>query len=54
MIPSTVVHEEVSTKMSHTTDWEISGAESQSIFGTAYIPDATPLGCAIVAHGFKG
>ncbi len=40
--------------MSQTTDWEILGAESQPIFGTAYIPDDGPVGCAIVAHGFKG
>jgi len=40
--------------MSQTTDWEIRGAESQTIFGTAYIPDDVPIGCAIVAHGFKG
>ncbi len=41
-------------KMSHTNDWEIRGAESQPIFGTAYEPDDAPVGCAIVAHGFKG
>ncbi len=40
--------------MSQTTDWEIRGAESQTIFGTAYEPDDAPIGCAIVAHGFKG
>lgn len=40
--------------MSQTTDWEIRGAESQMIFGTAYTPDDAPIGCAIVAHGFKG
>ena len=38
--------------MSQTTDWEISGAESQTIFGTAYRPGDAPLGCAIIAHGF--
>lgn len=40
--------------MSQTTDWEIRGAESQTIFGTAYRPDNAPVGCGIVAHGFKG
>ena len=35
-------------------DWKIRGAESQTIFGTAYRPHAAPVGCAIVAHGFKG
>ena len=40
--------------MPQTTDWEIRGAESQTIFGTAYMPDDAPVGCAIVAHGFKG
>jgi len=40
--------------MSQTTDWEIRGAESQTIFGTAYKPDEAPIGCVIVAHGFKG
>ena len=41
-------------QMSQTTDWEIIGAEAQTIFGTAYRPDDAPVGCAIVAHGFKG
>ncbi len=40
--------------MTQTTDWQISGAESQTIFGTVYLPDDAPVGCAIVAHGFKG
>lgn len=40
--------------MSQTIDWEIRGAESQTIFGTAYQPDDAPIGCVIVAHGFKG
>ena len=40
--------------MTHTSDWEIRGADSQTIFGTAYMPDDPPIGCAIVAHGFKG
>ncbi len=40
--------------MSQTTDWEINGAEEQPIFGTAYIPANAPIGCAIIAHGFKG
>ncbi len=40
--------------MSNSIDWEISGAESQTIFGTTYLPAEAPLGCAIVAHGFKG
>jgi pimeloyl-ACP methyl ester carboxylesterase len=40
--------------MSQTTNWEIRGAESQTIFGTTYKPDDAPIGCAIVAHGFKG
>lgn len=30
------------------------GAESQTIFGTAYGPEQAPIGCAIIAHGFKG
>jgi pimeloyl-ACP methyl ester carboxylesterase len=41
-------------EMSQTTNWEIHGAESQTIFGTAYLPDDAPLGCALIAHGFKG
>ena len=40
--------------MSQPIDWEISGAEKQPIFGTAYIPAGDPSGCAIIAHGFKG
>ena len=40
--------------MSQLLDWKISGAEKQPIFGTAYIPGDGPIGCAIIAHGFKG
>ena len=40
--------------MTQSTDWEISGADSQTIFGTTYMPDEAPVGCAIIAHGFKG
>ena len=40
--------------MSRPTNWQISGAESQTILGTVYNPDAAAVGCAIVAHGFKG
>ena len=46
--------EGVDEKMPHKTDWEITGAECQTIHGTAYIPDSIPVGCVIVAHGFKG
>ena len=35
-------------------DWEITGAASETIYGTAYVPSASPVGCAIIAHGFKG
>ncbi len=35
-------------------DWEITGAEAQPILGTAYLPAAAPVGCALIAHGFKG
>ena len=40
--------------MSQTDEWEIRGANSQTIFGTTYTPDGPPAGCAIIAHGFKG
>ena len=40
--------------MSQPTNWEISGADDQPIFGTAYTPAEAALGCAIIAHGFKG
>ncbi len=40
--------------MTRTTDWEILGAESETIFGTTCYPDDAAVGCAIVAHGFKG
>ncbi len=40
--------------MPNKTDWEISGAESQTIYGTTYQPKTVPVGCVIVAHGFKG
>jgi len=40
--------------MSETLDWEITGAERQPIFGTEYRPAVAPIGCALIAHGFKG
>ncbi len=40
--------------MTRLHDWEIGGAEKQPIFGTAYLPPEDPIGCAIIAHGFKG
>jgi dienelactone hydrolase len=47
-------HSEEVLAMSQTTDWQIRGADSQTIFGTAYEPVDAPIGCAIVTHGFKG
>ena len=40
--------------MTEQVDWEISGAQGQPIFGTAYVPDEGATGFVIIAHGFKG
>jgi pimeloyl-ACP methyl ester carboxylesterase len=40
--------------MPHANDWTIPGSDSQAIFGTTYQPDRAAVGCAIIAHGFKG
>ncbi|MEM9753170.1 MAG: hypothetical protein AAF916_07265 [Planctomycetota bacterium] len=36
------------------TDWELPGAEGETIFGTAHFPEAEPRGVLLIAHGFKG
>lgn len=42
--------------MTRTTDWELSGAGGQPIYGTTHLPDpgSDAQGVLIVCHGFKG
>jgi pimeloyl-ACP methyl ester carboxylesterase len=34
--------------------WSIQGSEGEPIIGNAHLPEARPVGVALVAHGFKG
>ena len=36
------------------TDWTIEGAEGEPILGNTHLPDGTPAGVVLIAHGFKG
>ncbi len=39
---------------SRVEDWELRGAEGETIFGTAHLPDEVPRGVLLICHGFKG
>lgn len=38
----------------HVHDWTIHGADNQPILGNTHVPDGSPRGVLIIAHGFKG
>jgi len=35
-------------------EWSIPGSDGQAILGNAHLPDQTPRGVLLIAHGFKG
>ena len=36
------------------TPWSLEGSAGETIFGDAHLPDGTPRGTLLIAHGFKG
>jgi len=40
--------------MTSVSDWTITGAEGERILGNCHVPQDTPLGAILIAHGFKG
>lgn len=40
--------------MTRLTNWQIDGADGETILGNTHLPDGSPRGIIVIAHGFKG